>query len=215
MLRQLNDCKLYAVTTEPINGYSFETMVEAALKGGADIIQYRDTTDRTDSEKLHIISKLRNLTQKYKKILIVNNRIDLAIIGNADGVHLGQDDISIFEARKICTSCVSDIKNFIIGISTHSMEQAIQAEKDGANYVGIGPLFSTPTKPTYKPIGPEVAREVQKNLRIPAFAIGNINFENIEDLVKMEINRIAIVREIFHAKDIEKSARDLKAKLEK
>jgi len=208
---RINDCKLYAVTTEPTNGYDYELMVEAALKGGADIVQYRDTTSRMDSEKLNLIRNLKKITEKYGKILIVNNRIDLAILGNADGVHLGQDDIPINEAREILISCGR--KDFIIGISTHSLEQAIDAEKSGADYVGIGPLFATPTKPTYQPIGAELALIVQKKLKIPAFAIGNINFKNIDELVELGINRIALVREIFHAKDIEKTTRDLKAKL--
>jgi thiamine-phosphate pyrophosphorylase len=204
----MKNSKLYAITTEPVNGYNFETMVESAIKGGADIVQYRDTTDRSDAEKLKIIKNLKNLTQKYGKILIVNNRIDLAILGNADGVHIGQDDVSIFEVRNFCASCGK--KKFIIGVSTHSLEQALTAEKNGADYVGIGPLFATPTKPTYKPIGQNLALEVQKTLKIPAFAIGNINFANIDELIKIGINRIAVVREIFHAKNIEESTKKLK-----
>lgn len=208
---EMKDCKLYAITTEPVNGYDFQSMVEAAVKGGADIIQYRDNTSRDDKHKLEIIRKLKIITQKYGKILIVNNRIDLAILCGADGVHLGQDDVPIAEARKICSKC--DKPDFIIGISTHSMEQALQAEKNGADYVGIGPLFATPTKPTYQPIGAELAAAVQQTLKIPAFAIGNINFENIDFLLQLGINKIAVVREIFHAKDVEEAACDLKSKV--
>jgi len=207
-MKLLKNSKLYAITTEPVNGYSYESMVDSALKGGADIIQYRDTTDRTDTEKLKIIKNLKKLTQKYSKILIVNNRIDLAVIGAADGVHLGQEDIPVLEARNFLAKFGK--KDFILGISTHSLNQAVEAEKNGADYVGIGPLFATPTKPTYAPIGVELAGVVQKKLKIPAFAIGNINLKNIDNLIAVGINRIAIVREIFHSNNIELSTKILK-----
>ncbi len=210
----LDNSFLYVVTKQPKNFENYETAVEKALKGGADVIQYRDSSDRTDKERLKIIKKLQILTQDFGKILIVNNRIDLAILGQADGVHLGQEDLSVKEAKNF-TQKYSSQKNFLIGISTHSLAQAEEAEQNGASYVGIGPLFATETKPTYIPIGIETAKLVTQKLKIPAFAIGNVNLSNLDDILANGIKRVAVVRAIFDSINIEKTTSIFKAKLKK
>jgi thiamine-phosphate pyrophosphorylase len=129
----------------------------------------------------------------------------LAILGEADGVHLGQNDLSIKDARKLT--------KMLIGKSTHSLEQALAAEAEGADYIGIGPLVQTPTKPTYVPIGIDLAQKVQKTVKIPAVAIGGVNLENIDFLIESGLKRVAIVRAIFGAKDVEKATRIFKEKL--
>ena len=212
MKKKLKNIQLYVVTTDPINNYDYQQMIEEICQGGADIIQYRDESSplKSDKIKLENIKIIRAITRKYQVIFIVNNRIDLAILGQADGVHLGQEDISITEARKI-TNIYQN--NFIIGKSTHSLEQAEKAVLEGADYLGIGPLIQTPTKPTYIPIGFELARKVQKEIKIPAVAIGGINLENIDFFIKEGIKRVAIVRAICHSENIKETTEIFKNKL--
>jgi thiamine-phosphate pyrophosphorylase len=158
-----------------------------ACEGGARIIQYRDKTS-TRQEMLEIADKIREITKEFNSLFIVNDFIDIAHISGADGVHLGQDDVPIQRAREVTP------EGFIIGISTHSLEKACEAEKAGADYIGIGPVFATPTKKNYTPIGFPVVREVLANVGIPIVAIGGLNLENISELIEIGIKNIAMVR---------------------
>lgn len=159
-----------------------------ASKAGTRIIQYRD---KKNSKKriLEIARELREITNRYKVLLIINDHIDIALGVHADGIHLGQDDLPLREAIKLVPS------GFIIGISTHSMEQAIKAEREGADYIGIGPVFKTPTKEDYLPIGLDLAERVVKRVSIPVVAIGGLNLENISLVQKRGIKNFAMVRE--------------------
>ncbi len=159
-----------------------------ACRAGAKIIQYRDKTS-SQSELLKIAKEISGMCKESSTIFIVNDNISVALISEADGVHLGQDDLSIPDARSIVP------ENFIIGKSTHSIEQAVAAEKDGADYIGIGPLFKTPTKESYIPIGIGTGREVLKRVKIPVVGIGGINFDNIGVLKKIGFKNLAMVRE--------------------
>jgi thiamine-phosphate pyrophosphorylase len=158
-----------------------------ACESGARIIQYRDKTS-TKAEMLNIADKIREITKEYNALFIVNDFIDIAHKSGADGVHLGQDDFPLLRARKITPD------NFIIGISTHSLEQAIDAEKEGADYIGIGPVFDTPTKEKYNSIGLSTVKEVIRNVSIPVVAIGGISLENIGALVEMGVENVAMIR---------------------
>jgi thiamine-phosphate pyrophosphorylase len=158
-----------------------------ACKGGARVIQYRDK-DSTRQEILKIADRIRKITIKFNSLFIVNDFIDIALLSGADGVHLGQRDIPIERVREITPD------NFIIGNSTHSLQQAIEAEQKGADYVGIGPVFSTPTKKKYKPIGIKTVEKVLSHLNIPVVAIGGLNLENIDQLVKIGVKNTAMVR---------------------
>ncbi|MEJ2356446.1 MAG: thiamine phosphate synthase, partial [candidate division WOR-3 bacterium] len=135
-----------------------------ACKGGARIIQYRDKSS-SRQDMLEIADKIRKITKKSGSLFIINDFIDIARMSGADGVHLGQDDIPIQRAREITP------EGFIIGISTHSLEQAKEAEEKGADYIGIGPVFSTPTKENYTPIGLSTVEEVLRSVNIPVVAI--------------------------------------------
>ncbi len=163
-------------------------IAEEACKGGAKIIQYRDKKSN-HREKLANAKLIREVTRKTGTMFIVNDSIDIALISGADGVHLGQDDLSVQEARTIVP------RNFILGKSTHSMEQALKAEADGADYIGIGPVFKTPTKKDYIPIGVELAKEVVKKIKIPVVAIGGLNKENLGQLLEIGLTNFAMVRE--------------------
>jgi len=171
-------------------------IAEEACKGGARVIQYRDKKSSRHN-MLEIADKIRKITKKFDSLFIVNDFIDIALISKADGVHLGQDDIPLQKARKITP------EDFIIGLSTHSLEQAKKAEKAGADYIGIGPVFSTPTKENYSPIGLSTVRKVLQNVNIPVVTIGGINIANIDQLVKIGVRNVAMVRE-FQKNTLEK-----------
>jgi len=158
-----------------------------ACEGGARIIQYRDKSS-SGKDMLRIADKIRAITKKFNSLFIVNDFIDIALISGADGVHLGQDDVPLARAREITPD------GFIIGVSTHSLEQAREAEKKGADYIGIGPVFATPTKEKYDPIGLSTVKEVFRNVNIPLVAIGGINLKNLGELIEIGVGNIAMVR---------------------
>lgn len=162
-------------------------MAENACKAGARVIQYRDK-QASRGELLRIARRIRTLTAASNTLFIVNDFIDIALLAGADGVHLGQDDIPISEAREITPP------DFVIGISTHSLEQALEAEKQGADYIGSGPVFATPTKEDYIPIGPETVKQVLQSVRIPVVTIGGLNLENLPLLREAGAKNFAMVR---------------------
>ncbi len=205
---RLNNTKLYLVT----NSDKFETedaflnAVASALQGGADIVQLREKT-RNAAEILELAKKVRLLCDEFNAVFIVNDRVDIAYLSGADGVHLGQDDIDPASARKILGD------NAIIGISTHAPEQAKKAVEDGADYIGAGPVFTTPTKPGRASVGLDYIKWVSENIEIPAFAIGGIDLENAESVLETGIGRIAIVRAVMNASDPKSAAESLKSKM--
>jgi len=162
-------------------------IAEKACSAGAGILQYREK-HAGRREIVKIAHEIRKITEKYGTLFIVNDFIDIALIVKADGVHLGQDDIPIAEARKIVPA------GFVIGRSTHSLEQAIEAEQQGADYIGSGPVFATPTKEDYIPIGIDTVKQVIQTVRIPVVAIGGLNLDNISELQKAGVKNFAMVR---------------------
>jgi thiamine-phosphate pyrophosphorylase len=162
-------------------------IAEKACKAGARVLQYRDK-QANRKEMLKTATAIREITARYNTLFIVNDYIDIALLVGADGVHLGQDDIPIGEARKITPP------GFIIGVSTHSLEQAVEAEKQGADYIGSGPVFATPTKETYIPIGLDTVKLVIESVHIPVVAIGGLNPDNIAELRKVGVKNFAMVR---------------------
>ncbi len=166
------------------------------------IIQLRDKV----SDKSHVLSaavRLARLLSKSKTLFIVNDYIDIAILSGSDGVHLGQDDLPLKQARKLLG------KNKIIGISCHNLRQALKAQKEGADYIGIGPIYSTATKPEYKAIGLRVLRQLRGKIKIPYFAIGSINESNIKEITAAGARRIAVCRAILKADDPNRAAGQL------
>ena len=173
---------------------------------GVGIIQLRDKV----SDKRHVLSlaiKLARILSKTKTLFIVNDYIDLALICGADGVHLGQDDIPLKAARKILG------KSKIIGISCHNLRQALKAQKEGADYIGIGPIYETATKPGVKSIGLNPLRQLKDKIKIPYFAIGNIHEDNIKEITAAGATRIAVCRGILKADNPKRAARGLFNKL--
>lgn len=199
----LEDKKLYLVT----NSDKFESedlfldAVASALKGGVDILQLREK-NMPANKIIELGKKVKLLCAEYGATFIVNDRVDIAYVLDADGVHLGQDDMDIESARKILGN------NAIIGISTHAPEQAQKAVNDGADYIGMGPVFTTPTKPGRQSVGLEYVKWVSENIKIPAFAIGGIDLDNVQDVVNAGAKKIAVVRAIINSDNPEKAAQE-------
>jgi thiamine-phosphate pyrophosphorylase len=187
------------ITDRKISGLSYEDMTFKVLIKGVHWIQYREK-ERSRLEIYKGAAKLRRLTRDYNAVFIVNDLVDIAICVNADGVHLGQDDLPLKEARKIMG------RDKIIGISTHSLEQAIEAERNGADYIGFGPIFHTMTKDAGKPKGTDMLQEVKNQIKIPVVAIGGISLENIRSVLHTGVDAVAVASAILKG-DIEENTR--------
>lgn len=194
-LDRLKDKKLYLVTDRSKfeSNDLFLDAVAQALEGGAGIIQLREKV-ASAKEIIDLGKKIRELCSLYNALFIINDRVDIANIIGADGVHLGQDDIDIHSARHMLG------KDTIIGLSTHAPEQALKAVESGADYIGVGPVFTTPTKPGRSAVGLEYVNWASKNIDIPWYAIGGIDTENVQEVTKAGAERIAVVRAIINAK---------------
>lgn len=199
---------LYAVTDRHwLNGRTLEDDVELALKGGATLVQLREKNLNfedfcREAEKIHL------LCQKYKVPLIINDNVEVAQAVNAEGVHLGQGDMSIAKAREILGN------GKIIGATARTKEQAVKAEMDGADYVGSGAVFGTSTKSDAVKMSFETLNEICKSVQIPVTAIGGITKENVSELKGTGISGVAVVSGIFAEKDIYNSTIELKKKIE-
>lgn len=169
---------------------TYEDMILRSLKAGVTWVQYRDK-ERSRREVYEESVKLRRSTKDFDAVFIINDYSDIASAVGADGVHLGQDDLPIREARKIIG------KDKIIGISTHSLEQAMDAERDGANYIGFGPIFHTMTKDAGSPKGIEILYEIKNQVHIPVIAIGGIKIENIRLVLDAGADAVAVASAIL------------------
>lgn len=206
-MKSLEDVRLYGFSPgDFLMGRDPIEMVAAQIKGGANVIQLREK-NMPKREKLKLGLAIKNLTTQEGILYIVNDDIDLALILEADGVHLGQDDIPIKYARPL-------MKDKIIGISTHSPDQAREAVDSGADYIGIGPAFKTETKIKADPVvGIDLILRVKESSPVPVIAIGGIGENNVDLLVNKGIKRVAIISDILSSKDIEAKTRTLKEKL--
>ncbi len=205
--RDFFNFNLYPVITEKFckNKSSIKTLKQI-IKANIKIVQMREK-EYSKKEIIDLAYKYREITKKAKVKLIINDHIDVALITGADGVHLGQDDLPCKEARKIAP-------NLIIGVSTHNLKEALQAEKDGADYINIGPVFSTNTKIiSGEPLGIEMIRSISSEIKIPFTVMGGIKENNIEAVIKAGARRIAIVTEITKAKNIKQKILDLRNKI--
>ena len=186
---------IYGITFERFsNGRDNIEVVGEMIKGGIKIIQYREK-DKSFKEMFKEAKVLRDMTKEAGVEFIINDHVELALMVEADGVHIGQDDWPLLEVRKL----IGDDK--IIGVSTHSEKQAREAVKLGADYIGVGPIFDTKTK-DYETVGVEYLQFVAQNISIPFVAIGGIKEHNIDQVIKAGAKSVALVTEITQAKDI-------------
>jgi thiamine-phosphate pyrophosphorylase len=193
---------LYAITAENFsNGRDNIIVVKEMLDAGIKTLQYRDKY-KTKLEKFKQCETKRKLTLDYNVFFVVNDDIDIALGVESDGLHLGQDDLPILSARKI----VGD--NMVIGVSTHSPAQALEAQKQGVDYIGVGPIFKTFTKDTVcAPVGFEYLKYCVTNINVHKVAIGGIKLSNISEIYKFHPESICMVTEITSSPNIKDTVR--------
>tara|TARA_B100000315_G_scaffold259295_1_gene314769 strand:+ start:4843 stop:5520 length:678 start_codon:yes stop_codon:yes gene_type:complete len=188
---------LYIILDRKVAGERpLSNIVRSALDKGARLFQYREKY-LPKNEIYRVAMELRALTAQRGATFIINDFSDIALAVDADGVHLGQDDIPLADARNILGT------NRIIGISTHSIEQAVKAEKGGANYIGFGPIYHTKTKDIgHMPLGPNATQTLSSLVSIPIFGIGGINLTRIAELRSAGLSGIAVLSAILRAPDV-------------
>ena len=202
----LENCKVYLILDREVKSYQklFE-IAEKSIAAGIDIIQLRDKQG-TAREVLDFSRKILKLT-RGKIPYIINDRVDLAIVSKASGVHIGQEDIPLKVARRMIGL------KAMIGVSCQTFEHAKAAEADGADYIGFGSVFKTLTKPDREPMNFDFLRRVIQNIKIPVFAIGGITLKNAADLKETGVERMAICRAILSAQDVAATVRKFKTVL--
>ena len=181
---------LYLLTDTQLAGLAHVQITRQALNAGIKIIQLREK-NRSKKEIFNEALVLKALTTKQNSALIINDYIDIALAVNADGVHLGQEDMPVPEARRIMG------RKKIIGVSTHSLRQAQKAENEGADYIGFGPIFHTGTKDAGQPRGLKALQKVKEHINIPIVAIGGIKSGNIKDVLMSGADAAAIASGIL------------------
>ncbi|MCY4489556.1 MAG: thiamine phosphate synthase [Deltaproteobacteria bacterium] len=188
--------RLYAIVdTSQTGGRPLAEVVEAMLAGGASVLQLR-VKDGAAGEFLRMALDARERTERAGCLFIVNDRVDIALAARADGVHLGQDDLPLEAARPL-------MGDRLIGISTHSVEQAEEAERGGADYIGFGPMFPTRTKETgYASRGPAMLRSVRNRVRLPIVAIGGITGENVAQTWESGADAAAMISYLTRGEDV-------------
>ncbi|MDP2754005.1 MAG: thiamine phosphate synthase [Nitrospirota bacterium] len=198
------DIRLYLITDRRLftsHGSQF-TAVEDALKGGLKAVQLREK-DLGPRDLLNMAYMMRDLTEQYNARLFINDRVDIALAVKADGVHLGQNSIPVHAVRKISGN------KLLIGVSTHSIDEAIEAEKDGADFITLGPIYRTLSKLKYgKPIGINILKEVRAVVSIPIFAIGGIKLDKVEEITEAGADGVALISAILTAKNIKETTEE-------
>ncbi|MDO3409789.1 thiamine phosphate synthase [Saccharibacillus sp. CPCC 101409] len=205
----MRDFRLYAITGENFHpGRDLVEVMEQAIIGGADIIQFRDKTGSKEGRRRKA-QALRELTRRWDIPFIVNDDVDLALEVDADGIHLGQGDLPLEEARR-------RVGDRIIGISTHAIEEALLAQEQGADYIGAGPVYATRTKEdAVDPVGLDYIREVSRRIEIPFVAIGGIKLGNADEVIEAGAARLCAISEIVGSGDPAGVCRSFIQKLER
>jgi thiamine-phosphate pyrophosphorylase len=200
-LRNLSDCRLYGIfDLNYVAPSDTERVIAAMIDGGVDLIQLRAKKSSV-ADIVDLAAHIHKLTAAAEVPLMVNDHAEIAAEVAIEGVHVGQDDDSIAVAREKAG------RKIIVGKSTHSLEQAVAAQKEGADYIGFGPIFATPTKPDYKPIGTENIKRVHADVMLPIFCIGGIKIDNLGEVLGAGAKRVAIVSGLLKAPDVAKYAR--------
>jgi thiamine-phosphate pyrophosphorylase len=200
---RLRAARLYVVSGEAEPQVQARVLC-ATIDGGADVIQLRNK-HAAPADLLAAAVQVGRYAREHGALLIVNDHLELAIEAGADGVHLGQDDLGVEAAHAAWGG--------LVGRSTHSLDQAVEAQAQGADYIGVGPLFATPTKPGLPSIGVELLRQVAQRIAIPWFAIGGIDAANLESVLGAGAPRVAVVRAVCAAADPRAAAQGLRNRL--
>jgi thiamine-phosphate pyrophosphorylase len=197
----LSECRLYGILDLGyVEARDTARIVAQMIEGGVDLIQLRGK-NKSIEELVELSKELHELTAKSATPLIVNDYAEVASSTPAEGVHVGQDDDPIEIVRQKIG------RDILIGKSTHSLEQACAAEREGADYIGFGPIFATPTKPDYAPIGLENITRVHAEVNLPIFCIGGINIDNLQSVIDAGAKRVVMVSALLKAHNIVDYAR--------
>ena len=202
--------KLYLITDRRLfrDLPSFFVAVEEALKGGADALQLREK-DLGVRDLLGLAYSLRKMTAAYGARFFVNDRVDVALAAGADGVHLGGTAMPPPAVRSIVGG------RMLIGVSAHGIPQAVDAEKGGADFITLGPVFETPSKVRFgKPLGSDILRQASSRLSVPLFAIGGISGKRVEEVVRAGASGVALISAVLASKDIKTDTEELMRLLE-
>jgi len=202
--QNLSQCRLYGIVDlSYVEKSDAARVADAMIKGGVDLIQLRGKRHSID-ELVDLATELHELTARSCTPLIVNDHAEVASKVPVEGVHVGQHDDSIEVARRKAGRAV------VIGKSTHSLGQARAAQREGADYVGFGPIFATPTKPDYRPIGLKDIKQAHLDVNLPIFCIGGIKIDNLKQVIAAGACRVAMVSGLLNASDIAAYAREAK-----
>lgn len=202
----LNDRTIYVLTSGCSSLPVFEDRIHNLCRAGADLIQLREK-NLPDGELLQRAKRASLICRDHNVLLIVNDRPDIAVMAEAHGVHVGQDELPVDEIRKLFAA------DMLIGLSTHSIEQATEATTKPVDYIGVGPTFPSHTKCFSEFKGPELLKQVSQQVPLPAFAIGGINLDNIDQVAESGITRIAVSQAVHSADDPAHVIHELRQKL--
>ncbi len=197
---------LYLILDQQHTKTDIVSIAIEAVETGVDIIQYREKV-LTKKDALVVAKRLREITEKAGVLFIVNDDPALALAVDADGVHLGQEDIPVDIARRILG------KDKVIGLSTHCFEEATAANNLDVDYIGFGPIFHSSTKMVTSPYGVEGIRRVRAGASVPVMAIGGINHENVSDVIRAGADGVAVISAILSASDIKEAVREFKERI--
>lgn len=201
--------ELYAITDRRLSkGRPLAETMRAAILGGAGIVQLRDK-EATSARLYREALSLRWLTKGLGVSLIVNDRLDIVLAVDADGIHLGQDDLPVSVARRLLG------KDKIIGASVHTFEQAKEAVEAGADYLGVGSIYPTKTKDVEKVVGVSLIQEIKKAFDVPVIAIGGINPQNVEEVIRAGADGVAAISGLLGAENIEQRAKEIVERIER
>ena len=197
----LSECRLYGIIDFGyVERHDATRVIEQMIEGGVDLIQLRGK-NKSISELMEVSAELHRLTANSSTPLIVNDYPEIATRAPVEGVHVGQDDAPIETVREKIT------RDILVGKSTHSIAQARAAEREGADYIGFGPIFATPTKPDYAPIGLQDISRVHTEVNLPIFCIGGINIDNLQSVIDAGAKRVVMVSALLKAHNIVDYAR--------
>jgi thiamine-phosphate pyrophosphorylase len=201
---KIKNIDLYFITDSRLTKKTVLEDVGSALKAGVKIIQYREK-DKNTHDMIIEAEEIKKLCKKSGALIIINDRVDVALAADADGIHLGNEDMDYITARRMLG------RDKIIGLTVHNIEEALEAESKGADYIGISPVFETLTKPDAgMPAGIKFVREVKDRIKIPLVAIGGINRSNIKNVLEAGAKSVAIISAIVTSPDVEKECREFR-----
>ncbi len=207
--QKLRSAKLYLVTM-PVD--NIVSVVESALQGGVQIVQYRQK-EGEDGTRLAIAQQLCDICHQYEALFLVNDRVDIAIAVGADGIHVGQTDLPVSAIRQILNNNGGDASAYIIGQSTTNPQELDIALNNQVDYVGVGPVHATPTKPNKAASGHEYVQYAAANINIPWFAIGGIDEHNLGEAIAAGAERVAVVRALMKAEHPDLIAQQMRSLL--